>query len=71
LTGPLGLPSPTKGVGDADGDNRGMTITLKDQAGIEGMRLAGRLASEVLTTSRLSSSPASRPTKSTAWRTPT
>ncbi len=48
MTGPLGLPSPTKGVGDADGDNRGMTITLKDQAGIEGMRLAGRLASEVL-----------------------
>ena len=29
-------------------DNLGMTITYKDQAGIEAMRIAGRLASEVL-----------------------
>jgi hypothetical protein len=59
------------GLDFPNGIIRPMSITYKDADGIAGMRVAGRLASEVLDYLTPTSSPASPPTSSTAWRTTT
>jgi methionyl aminopeptidase len=45
-----------------------MSITYKDNDGIQGMRTAGRLAAEVLDYLTPTSSPASPRARSTGWR---